>query len=298
MGFIGNVKIGNDTHLVGSTLYGTCSTAAGTAAKQVTCANFDQLLNGVTVHIKFVNSNTAVNPTLNINNTGAKTIYRYGTAKPGVTENDSWRAGAVISFTFDGTNWIMNDNIEGGGAKTFEGTTQEWENLSLADKKSYDNVILTDDYDDPGTVKASIADDFSTSVNYAVGDFCYHLGTLYKCTTAHTAGAWNAEHFTATQVGDEIGELKNTLGELGDTSSYSGTGYSINKVGKVCILTINGATDPFNVPEAYIPNDVYRGDVEDANGEFVSRVAITAVGLVNFIPVSSTPKYGSIVYFV
>ena len=62
-----------------------------------------------------------------------------------------------------------------------------------------------------GNVKASVADDFSASVNYAVGDFCYHLGTLYKCTTAHSAGAWNSAHFTATQVGDEISELKNTL---------------------------------------------------------------------------------------
>ena len=61
------------------------------------------------------------------------------------------------------------------------------------------------------TTKFSIADDFSAMVNYAVGDFCYHLGTLYKCTTAHTAGAWNAAHFTATQVGDEICELKNTI---------------------------------------------------------------------------------------
>lgn len=62
-----------------------------------------------------------------------------------------------------------------------------------------------------GDVKASVADDFSALVNYAVGDFCYHLGTLYKCTAPHSAGAWNAAHFTATQVGDEIGELKNTL---------------------------------------------------------------------------------------
>ena len=66
------------------------------------------------------------------------------------------------------------------------------------------------------TTKISIADDFSAMVNYAVGDFCYHLGTLYKCTTAHTAGAWNAAHFTATQVGDELGELKNTLTSVED----------------------------------------------------------------------------------
>ena len=109
MGYVGNVKIGSDTHLVGSTLYGTCDTAKGTAAKVVTCANFTTLITGVTIHVKFTNSNTVANPTLNVNSTGAKNIYRYGTTAPSTTAATSWQAGAVVSFTYDGTNWIMND---------------------------------------------------------------------------------------------------------------------------------------------------------------------------------------------
>lgn len=109
MGYVGNVKIGSDTHLVGSTLYGTCSTAAATAEKVVTCANFTTLITGVTIHVKFTNSNTVANPTLNVNSTGAKNIYRYGTTAPSTSEKTSWQAGAVVSFTYDGTNWIMND---------------------------------------------------------------------------------------------------------------------------------------------------------------------------------------------
>lgn len=104
MGYVGNVKIGSDTHLVGSTLYGTCGTAAGTAAKVVTCANFTTLITGVTIHVKFTNSNTVANPTLNVNNTGAKNIYRYGTTAPSTSAKTSWQAGAVVSFTYDGTN--------------------------------------------------------------------------------------------------------------------------------------------------------------------------------------------------
>ena len=109
MSYIGNIKADGTTHLVGSTLYGTCSTAAGTAAKVVTCDNFDQLLTGVTIHVKFTNKNSVANPTLNVNGTGAKNIYRYGTTRPSTSDVTSWIAGAVVSFTYDGTSWIMND---------------------------------------------------------------------------------------------------------------------------------------------------------------------------------------------
>jgi hypothetical protein len=109
MSYIGNVKVDSTTHLVGSTLYGTCSTGAGTQAKVVTCANFDKLLTGVTIHVKFDNSNTIADPTLNVNSTGAKAIKRYGTTAPSTTASTSWNAGQVVSFTYDGTYWMMND---------------------------------------------------------------------------------------------------------------------------------------------------------------------------------------------
>lgn len=109
MSYVGKVTAGGSTHLVGSTLYGTCATATGTAAKVVTCANFDQLIEGVTIHVKFTYSNTAANPTLNVNSTGAKNIYRYGTTAPSTSAATSWNAGSVVAFTYDGTYWQMND---------------------------------------------------------------------------------------------------------------------------------------------------------------------------------------------
>lgn len=38
---------------------------------------------------------------------------RYGTTKPGGLPNNSWHAGAVVLFTYDGTYWVMNDNNDG-----------------------------------------------------------------------------------------------------------------------------------------------------------------------------------------
>ncbi len=36
---------------------------------------------------------------------------------------------------------------------------------------------------------------FSASTNYASGDYCYYNSCLYRCTSAHTADAWDDAHF-------------------------------------------------------------------------------------------------------
>jgi hypothetical protein len=111
MGTIAKVTAGGTTHLVASTCYGICTTDANTIAKVATIQDSQAftLMTGVTVHIKFTNSNTAADPTLNVNSTGAKAIKAYGTTKTGASATTSWYAGSVVSFTYDGTNWIQND---------------------------------------------------------------------------------------------------------------------------------------------------------------------------------------------
>lgn len=81
--------------------YGTCSTAAATAAKVATITGFS-LSSGAKVVIKFSNANTASSPTLNINSTGAKSIYRNRVA---LTSTASWLAGAFVEFVYDGTQF-------------------------------------------------------------------------------------------------------------------------------------------------------------------------------------------------
>ena len=89
--------------------YATCETAAGTAIKTVDCPGFE-LTTGTVVIVKFTYSNTAASPKLNVNSTGAKSIYKYGTTVPGTTVAASWPAGSIVSFTYDGTSWIMNNH--------------------------------------------------------------------------------------------------------------------------------------------------------------------------------------------
>lgn len=108
----------NITRPIAATLYGTCATAVNVGEKAVVCEAFDAFVTGMTITVKFTNSNTASTPTLNINSKGAKAIYKYGTTKPGTTPSESWSAGAVVSFTYDGTNWIMNDINEQAAASS------------------------------------------------------------------------------------------------------------------------------------------------------------------------------------
>lgn len=98
---------------IGSNLFGTCSTASGTAQKVVTMADFNVLVEGVTIHVYFDNENTASNPTLKVGSTSAIAISCNGVAE------GKWENGAVISFTYDGVNWIQNDASEGGGGQEY-----------------------------------------------------------------------------------------------------------------------------------------------------------------------------------
>ena len=67
------------------------------------------LITGVTVHVKFTNANSHATPTLKVGTSTAKQIMRYGTTKPGTNSTTGWYAGSVVSLTYDGTYWIMND---------------------------------------------------------------------------------------------------------------------------------------------------------------------------------------------
>lgn len=94
----------------GKMLYGTCSTAGATARKDCTIEGF-KLRSGMCVSIKFTHGNTAANPMLNINNTGAAYIYAYGSKlEAGSVYN--WGNNATVVFVYDGKNW----NIADGGA--------------------------------------------------------------------------------------------------------------------------------------------------------------------------------------
>ena len=91
--------------------YGTCSTAASTAAKVVTCSGFT-LVTGSTIAVYMTNDQTyAGQITLNVNSTGAKNVYDNGQYM-GASTRCAWEGGQVMIFVYDGTVWrLCNGDI-------------------------------------------------------------------------------------------------------------------------------------------------------------------------------------------
>ena len=86
--------------------YGTCSTAAATAAKVVSCSNF-ALITGAEITVKFTTKNTAAKPTLNVNNTGAKAIYYRGSA----ISAGYLAANRTYTFRYNGSQYDLVGDI-------------------------------------------------------------------------------------------------------------------------------------------------------------------------------------------
>lgn len=89
-------------------VYGTCSTAAATSAKEVTITGNSAwtLTTGSIVVVKFSNTNSASNLTLNVNGTGAKEIW-YNNAKYTSSSNIvGGYANRYGMYMYDGTYWV------------------------------------------------------------------------------------------------------------------------------------------------------------------------------------------------
>ena len=123
VGLIEQAEINNNLYNIASTAYAECSTGASTPTKEIALAGFS-LKTGVTIHVKFINSNTASSPSLKINSAAdAIPIKLYGTTAAGnVDDTTGWQAGAVLSLTYDGTNWIRDQGYNTDTTYVFDGT--------------------------------------------------------------------------------------------------------------------------------------------------------------------------------
>lgn len=76
-------------------------------------------------------------------------------------------------------------------------------------KTIYGNEVIDD------ALRGSVANEYSSSSTYAVGDMVLKEGQLYKCNTAiSTAEAWTAAHWTAVTVGGELSTVKDGLSSV------------------------------------------------------------------------------------
>lgn len=114
----------------------TCSTGASTVAKTVSVSGYS-IATRDEVLIYFSNTNTASNPTLNVNSTGAKPIKVFGTS-PNST-NGLLKSGTYYC-QYDGTNWncypygitneVSANNMQSVSSNAVNGVTKKWTDIS------------------------------------------------------------------------------------------------------------------------------------------------------------------------
>lgn len=99
---ISSLKLGS-TVGVFAPPYATSSTGASTVAKTATVQNSGNfaLDTGAKVIVKFSNTNTASAPTLNVNSTGAKSIYYAGAAFTDLI------ADHLYELVYNGSQWVV-----------------------------------------------------------------------------------------------------------------------------------------------------------------------------------------------
>lgn len=67
---------------------------------------------------------------------------------------------------------------------------------------------------------AELADSYNDNGTYDVGELCIYNNTLYKCTTAiDTAEAWNADHWTATTISEDMVKQSDVVDSLTSTAT-------------------------------------------------------------------------------
>lgn len=167
--------------------YGTCSTAAATAAKVVSCTGF-ALVTGAEITVKFTVTNTASSPTLNVNSTGAKAIYYRGAA----ISAGYLAANRTYTFRYNGTQYDLVGDIN-----TDANTT----NTAGTTNKTATKLFLVG-----AASQATAPTTYSNSNVYIGTDNCLYSGGSKVATAASVTAVSNLVGDTAvsTQINNAL----------------------------------------------------------------------------------------------
>lgn len=95
----------NENNILSTAVYGTCDTAGNVAAKVVDVPSGFVLRAGCVIGVRFANSNSASNVTLNVGNTGDKSIRLGTSVYAGSRTNITGNANYTIYYMYDGEYW-------------------------------------------------------------------------------------------------------------------------------------------------------------------------------------------------
>ena len=150
---------------VASTNYLVCSTGAGTAAKTISNPGF-VLTTGCRLIVKMNNANTAATATLNVNNTGAKSLYYNEEA---VSSGNSWDSGEVLDVYYDGTNYRASNmkGSSGGNVILTWNTDVATTRKGVKQNKRKAGLIISYNHPDNGWINEQYVGTLFTDTNWA-----------------------------------------------------------------------------------------------------------------------------------
>ena len=149
---------------------GSCSTAAGTAIKDVTTDGAFTLVKGAIVFVNFTNTNSAAvaNLKLRVNSSAAadakpvKYLYN-GNDPANIPAVGYLRANQTYMFRYDGTNWVADlgydTNTQSAYGNISTSGTLQTNDITIANG---DKLVVTDASDSNKVARASVAFDGST----------------------------------------------------------------------------------------------------------------------------------------
>lgn len=130
----------------------------------------------------------------------------------GATSENAGTAGKVPAPAAGGARYLGSE----GAWLTPDSAPTNGSTLLITSDAVYDALLV---------IAKDIAPVYSSSATYALGAYCTHENTLYKCTTAiTTAEAWTAGHWTAVSVGAVLASIESAVAtNASDIDTIEGT---------------------------------------------------------------------------
>ena len=155
--------------------------------------------------MKFTATNTGAvgSITLNVNSTGAKNVkYINNNAYANIPAVGYIVANLTYMFVYDGTYWVITSlnynstysSMSQAEADAGTATTAR----SISAKVLSDKILTAAEY---LSLARLLADDYSATSAYEVGDFVKYSSNIYECNTACTAAAWSTNSSKFTLIG-------------------------------------------------------------------------------------------------
>lgn len=309
-GYIGKVQIGANVALVGSTLYGICNTPASTAAKTAIGGvsgddnsgkfinnNYDNLIQGTTIHVKFVHGNTvASNMTLQVGTTNqAKAVV-------GKCVCDE---GTIISFTYDeNEHWVVNDNVDTNTEYVFKSQYDPTNKRVITENDiggAAEKDVVTNLTNNTASTDLPTAAAVASYVDFRTAGLSGLTGAMhFKGAVQTIPDATASSTFTSYDAGDVIlgpndkeyvyskgaSAAESEWIELGDESSYA-LKSSTDTVTEVGVFTQNTLPTLTVTDTSVSQVNVTNGSAADLETETYSVPEVTQAGTATTASVSA-----------